>query len=68
MQQAVFVFTGNVREMPFSILIATQGEMHQLKNAQRKNLVQAMYYKDTLKGSEVNVDINEHKLKSVAVT
>ena len=50
-QQVVFVFTGNVRKMPFSILIATQGEMHQSKNAQRKNLVQAIYYKDTLKGT-----------------
>ena len=49
-QEAVFVFTGNIRKMPFSILIATQGEMHQLKNAQRKNLVQVIYYKDTLKG------------------
>ena len=51
MQQAVFVFTGNVRKMSFSILIATQGEMHQSENAQRKNLVRAIYYKDTLKGT-----------------
>ena len=51
MQQAVFVFTGNVRKMPFSILIATQGEMHQTKNPQRKNLAQAIYCKDALKGT-----------------
>ena len=49
--RAVFVFTGNIRKMPFSILIATQGEMHQSKNAQRKNLVQAMNNKDTQKGT-----------------
>ena len=28
-QQEVFLFTGNIRKTPFSILIATQREMHQ---------------------------------------
>ena len=40
--------TGNIRITPFSILIATQREMHQSKKAQRKNLI-AMYKKDTPK-------------------
>ena len=38
-QQAVCVFTGNIRKTPFSILIATQREMHQSKIAKCKNLV-----------------------------
>ena len=42
-------FTGNIRKTPFSILIATQREMHQSKKAQRKNLVQAIYKNDTPK-------------------
>ena len=38
----VSLFAGNIRKTPFSILIATQREMHQSKKAQRKNLVQAI--------------------------
>ena len=40
---------GNIRKTPFSILIATKREMHQSKKAQPKNLVQAIYKKDTPK-------------------
>ena len=42
-------FTGNFRITPFSILIATQREMHQSKKAQHKKLVGAIYEKDTPK-------------------
>ena len=49
------LFTGNIRKIPFSILIATQREMHQSKKGQRKNLAQAIYYKDTPKGTLQNV-------------
>ena len=54
-QQAVCLFTGNIRKNPFFILIATQREMHQSKKGQRKNLAQAIYYKDTPKGTLQNV-------------
>ena len=41
--KAVCLFTGNIRKIPFFILIATQREMHQSKKGQRKNLAQAIY-------------------------
>ena len=51
----LFIFTGNIRKTPFSILFATQKEMHQSKKAQRKNLAQTIKYKDTPKGTLQNV-------------
>ena len=55
MQQAVCLFTENIWKNPFFILIATQREMHNLKKGQRKNLAQAIYYKDTPEGTLQNV-------------
>ena len=39
----------NISKTPFSLLIATQREMHKSIKAQRKNLVQAIYQTDTPK-------------------
>ena len=53
--KAVFFFTGNIRKIPFFILIATQRERHQSEKGERKNLPEAIYYKDTPKGALKNV-------------
>ena len=42
-------FTGNIRKTPFSSFIASQREMDKSKKAKSKNLVMAIYEKDTLK-------------------
>ena len=53
--KAVCFFTGNIRKIPFFILIATQSERHQSEKGERKNLPEAIYYKDTPKGALKNV-------------
>ena len=65
-------FTGNFRKRPFSILIATQKEIHQSKKAQHKNLVQAIYKKNTPKFPTLSlsfgyaVDTNELGISNIA--
>ena len=45
------VFSQETSETPFFSLIAAQRELHLSKKGQRKNLAQAIYYKDTPKGT-----------------
>ena len=54
-QEAVCLFTGNIRKIPFFILIATQREMHQSEKGQCKNLPEAIQYKDTPKSALKNI-------------
>ena len=42
-QHATCLITGNISQIPFTIFIVAQREMHQSKNAHRKNLAQAIY-------------------------
>ena len=53
--QAVCIFTEHIWKTPFFILIATQRERHQSEKGERKNLPEAIYYKDTPKGALKNV-------------
>ena len=49
------VFSLETSENTIFTLIAAQRELHLSKKGQRKNLAQAIYYKDTPKGTLQNV-------------
>ena len=57
--KAVCFFTGNIRKIPFFILIATLRDRHQSEKDERKNLLEAIYYTQT--NHSVLNDIDQYR-------
>ena len=55
MRSKLHVFLETFGKHPFSLLNATKREMYHSEKGQRKNLAQAIYYKDQPKGTLLNV-------------